>query len=485
MRMYKRQHPITMLLELKITDFIPLIIFMFSLNGKFPFWYLIPAAFGLLTVFSAFEKWYYTTYWVENNVLHVKQGLFVKKESYLNKERVQTINTSSNVLYQMLGLKKIQIETAGGGDEAEVSLAGITVEEATELIAMLNESASELKVEKTLEEVEVKEIITEEKQAREYKLTWKEILIASVTSGQFGLLFSLIFFVYHQVDEYIPKWIENSVKSYVMEHDIYGWIFMIAILLGLSWIISTIGYALKHGDFTVNRRNDEVRISQGLLEKKELVLKLHRIQGITIKEGILRQPFGYCAVQVEVIQSKGTGDEKEKVTLHPIIRKDRVQQLLAHLQLPYELNANITSLPKAALRRYLIDSFIFFAMLAIPLTGISIYFEKYYIMWALLPLAILIFTLGYATFKTNGYSVKGEQITLVYRSVGKYTGLIRRRHVQSMEKTQSYFQRRADLCTYKFSSASSSYKIEHTRVEDAERMQDWYKKKLRDRKSVV
>ncbi|WP_088338551.1 PH domain-containing protein [Bacillus cereus] len=476
--MYKRQHPITMLLELKITDFIPLIIFMFSLNGKFPFWYLIPAAFGLLTVFSAFEKWYYTTYWVENNVLHVKKGLFVKKESYLNKERVQTINTSSNVLYQMLGLKKIQIETAGGGDEAEVSLVGITVEEATELIAMLNESASELKVEKTLEEVEVKEIITEEKQAREYKLTWKEILIASVTSGQFGLLFSLIFFVYHQVDEYIPKWIENSVKSYVMEHDIYGWIFMIAILLVLSWIISTIGYALKHGDFTVNRRNDEVRISQGLLEKKELVLKLHRIQGITIKEGILRQPFGYCAVQVEVIQSKGTGDEKEKVTLHPIIRKDRVQQLLAHLQLPYELNANITSLPKAALRRYLIGSFIFFAMLAIPLTGISIYFEKYYIMWALLPLAILIFTLGYATFKTNGYSVNGEQITLVYRSVGKYTGLIRRRHVQSMEKTQSYFQRRADLCTYKFSSASSSYKIEHTRVEDAERMQDWYKKKL-------
>ncbi|MGY2611989.1 PH domain-containing protein [Bacillus pretiosus] len=475
--MYKRQHPITMLLELKITDFIPLIIFMFSLNGKFPFWYLIPAGFGLLTIFSAFEKWYYTTYWVENNVLHVKQGLFVKKESYLNKERVQTINTSSNVLYQMLGLKKIQIETAGGGDDAEVSLAGITVEEATELIAMLNEPTLEVKAEETSEVVE-KEIVTEEKQSTEYKLTWKEILLASVTSGQFGLLFSLIFFVYHQVDEYIPKWIENGVKSYVMEHDVYGWIFMVAILIVLSWIISTIGYALKHGNFTVNRRNDEVRISQGLLEKKELVLKLHRIQGITIKESILRQPFGYCAVQVEVIQSKGMGDEKEKVTLHPIIRKDRVQQLLAHLQLPYELNTNIISLPKVALRRYLIDSFIFFAMLAIPLIGISIYFEKHFIMWALIPLAILIFTLGYATFKTNGYSVNGEQITLVYRSVGKYTGLVRRRHVQSMEKTQSYFQRRAELCTYKFSNASSNYKLEHTRVADAERMQDWYKKRM-------
>ncbi|QWH41134.1 MULTISPECIES: PH domain-containing protein [Bacillus cereus group] len=476
--MYKRQHPITMLLELKLTDFIPLIIFMFSLNGKFPFWYLIPAGFGLLTVFSAFEKWYYTTYWVENNVLHVKQGLFVKKESYLNKERVQTINTSSGMLYQVLGLKKIKIETAGGGDDAEVSLAGITVEEATELIAMLNEPTPEVKAEETLEEVVETEIITEEEQATEYKLTWKEILLASITSGQFGLLFSLIFVVYNQVDEYIPKWIKNSVESYVMDHDIYGWIYMVAILLVVSWIISTIGYALKHGNFTVNRKNDEVRISQGLLERKELVLKLHRIQGITIKESILRQPFGYCAVQVEVIQSEG---KEEKVTLHPIIRKDRVQQLLTHLQLPYELNTNITSLPKAALRRYLIDSFIFFAMLAIPLTGIIIYFEKYFIMWALLPLAILIFTLGYATFKTNGYGVTGEQITMVHRSIGKHTGLVRRRHVQSIEKTQSYFQRRADLCTYTFSSASSNYKLEHTRVEDTERMQDWYKKRISEK----
>lgn len=472
--MYKRQHPITMLLELKITDFIPFIIFLFSLKGKFPFWYLVPIGFAIITIVSAIVGWYYKVYWVENNVLHVKEGLFVKKESYLNKERVQTINTSSSMLYQVLGLKKIKIETAGGGNEPEVSLAGITVEEATKLITMLNEPNSVVKIEETSEEI-VKEIIKEKEQATEYRLTWKEILIASVTSGQFGLLFSLIFFVYNQVDEYIPKWIKNRVESYVMDHDVYGWIYIVAILLVFSWIVSTIGYALKHGNFTVNRRNDEIRISQGLLERKELVLKLHRIQGITIKEGILRQPFGYCAVQVEVIQSEG---KEEKVTLHPIIRKDRVQQLLAHLQLPYELNTNIISLPKAALRRYFIDSFILFAILAIPLTGISIYIEKHYIIWALLPLAILIFTLGYATYKTNGYSVNGEQITLVYRSVGKYTGLVRRRHIQSIEKTQSYFQRRADLCTYKFSSASSNYKLEHTRVEDAERMQDWYKKRI-------
>lgn len=109
---------------------------------------------------------------------------------------------------------------------------------------------------------------------------------------------------------------KNSVTSYVMDHDIYGWIYMVAILLVVSWMISTIGYALKHGNFTVNRKNDEVRISQGLLERKELVLKLHRIQGITIKEGILRQPFGYCAVQVEVIQSEGKRRKSYTASYH-------------------------------------------------------------------------------------------------------------------------------------------------------------------------
>ena len=72
--------------------------------------------------FSA-VKWYFKVYWVEDNVVHIKHGVFVKKESYLNKDRVQNISTSSNVIYQILGLTKLNIEVAGGGTEPEVMLA--------------------------------------------------------------------------------------------------------------------------------------------------------------------------------------------------------------------------------------------------------------------------------------------------------------------------------------------------------------------------
>lgn len=106
-----------------------------------------------------------------------------------------------------------------------------------------------------------------------------------------------------------------------MDNGVYELIVMAAILMAVSWVISTAGYALKYANFKIERNGNEVRIVQGLFDKKEFVLKLHRIQAITVKEGILRQPFGYCSVEVEVIQSiEAAGNE---VTLHPFMKKKR------------------------------------------------------------------------------------------------------------------------------------------------------------------
>lgn len=142
MRVYKRQHPITILLGIRIASLLPLIMLvMFKPEEQVKPWYLfylfLLFVLFIMAIFSA-VKWYFKVYWVENNILHIKHGVFVKKESYLNKDRVQNISTSSNVIYQMLGLTKLNIEVAGGGSEPEVMLAGIKEDEAKELIALLN-----------------------------------------------------------------------------------------------------------------------------------------------------------------------------------------------------------------------------------------------------------------------------------------------------------------------------------------------------------
>ncbi|WP_264448664.1 PH domain-containing protein [Bacillus cereus] len=467
--MYKRQHPITILLGIRVATLLPFIfLVLFRSDGQVKPWYLLHLVLlfvvFIMVIFSS-VKWYFKVYWVENNIVHIKHGVFVKKESYLNKDRVQNISTSSNVIYQMLGLTKLNIEVAGGGSEPEVMLAGIREDEAKELIALLNKKRSAASEEVPMAE-ESKTI---------YQLTMKEILVASITSGRFGLVFSGLLLIYTEFNQFLPKWLINKVEAYVMDNGVYELIVMAAILMAISWVISTAGYALKYANFTIERNGNEVRIVQGLFDKKEFVLKLHRIQAITVKEGMLRQPFGYCSVEVEVIQSiEAAGNE---VMLHPFMKKRDVQQLLTYLQLPYEMEEEIIHLPKAALRRYIIMGWITSAVLAMPIIGASIYFKQNIALFTLVPLFIVFTLLAYARYTSSGYMIRENQLVMVYRGLAKYTGIMRSRHVQAVGYSQSHFQKKDELCTAAVSVAGQRYKVKHMQKGDALRIYNWYKEK--------
>ncbi|HDR7321931.1 MULTISPECIES: PH domain-containing protein [Bacillus] len=466
--MYKRQHPITILLGIRISGLFPFILLVIFRSDENEPWYLfyfvLLFLLFVMAIFSA-VKWYFKVYWIENNILHIKHGVFVKKESYLNKERVQNVSTSSNIIYQILGLTKLNIEVAGGGSEPEVMLAGIKEDEAKELIALLHKERS----------VVAEEVPAEEGSKTVYQLKAKEILFASITSGRFGLVFSMLVILYTEFNQFLPEWLINKVEAYVMDNGVYELIVMAAILMAISWVISTAGYALKYANFKIERNGNEIRIVQGLFDKKEFVLKLHRIQAITVKEGILRQPFGYCSVEVEVIQSiESAGNE---VMLHPFMKKKDVQQLLAYLQLPYEMEEEIVHLPKAALRRYIIMGWITTAVLAVPIVSASIYFKQYIALFTLIPLCIGFTILAYARYTNGGYMMRENQLTMVYRGLAKYTGIMRRRHIQAVGYNESYFQKKDELCTAAVSVAGHRYKVKHMRKEDTLRIYNWYKEK--------
>ncbi|RWS42022.1 hypothetical protein EKA14_16365 [Bacillus mycoides] len=466
--MYKRQHPITILLGIRVATLLPFIFLVLFRSDENEPWYLFYfVLLFLLTIMAIFSavKWYFKVYWVENNILHIKHGVFVKKESYLNKDRVQNISTSSNIIYQMLGLTKLNIEVAGGGTEPEVMLAGIKEDEAKELIALLHKERS----------VVTEEVPAAEESKTVYQLTTKEILFASITSGRFGLVFSGLLLIYSEFNEFLPRWLINKVEAYVMDNGVYELIVMAAILMVVSWVVSTAGYALKYANFKIERKGNEIRIVQGLFEKKEFVLKLHRIQAITVKEGILRQPFGYCSVEVEVIQSiESAGNE---VMLHPFMKKQDVQQLLTYLQLPYEMEDEIVHLPKAALRRYIIMGWVTSVVLAVPIVGASIYFKQHIALFTLIPLCVVFTILAYARYTNGGYMMRENQLTMVYRGLAKYTGIMRRRHVQVVGYNQSYFQKKDELCTAASAVAGHGYEVKHMRKEDALRIYNWYKEK--------
>jgi len=64
-------------------------------------------------------------YKFDEDGIHMRWGIIVRREIMLNYSRIQDIHLQSNVVERWLGLARIQVQTASGGGDAEMTLEGI------------------------------------------------------------------------------------------------------------------------------------------------------------------------------------------------------------------------------------------------------------------------------------------------------------------------------------------------------------------------
>lgn len=109
------------------------ILFVYIVNSNHTVRFYGAIALGVLFIWlvaASIIKWRRFTYRIEDDEFRIEEGLFVTKKRYISIDRIQTMNTSAGLVQQIFKLVKLQIETAGGGKEAEAVLSAISVEEA-------------------------------------------------------------------------------------------------------------------------------------------------------------------------------------------------------------------------------------------------------------------------------------------------------------------------------------------------------------------
>src|SRR5690606_23675729 len=105
---------------------------------------------------------------------------------------------------------------------------------------------------------------------------------------------------------------------------------------------------LKYSGFTLKKVENDLIITRGLLEKKQLTIPLHRIQAIRISENLLRQPFGFASVFVESAGGSALNEESAKVLVLPIIKKRDIVKTLAPFLENKVFHSDLTPAPKRA-----------------------------------------------------------------------------------------------------------------------------------------
>jgi len=276
-----------------------------------------------------------------------------------------------------------------------------------------------------------------------------------------------------QFEELIPyDKIFNELKSFISNGLVFISTIVFFILL-LAWLVSVVGTIIKYADFTVKKVDDDLIISRGLLEKRQLTIPLNRVQGILICENLIRQPLGLGSVYLE---SAG-GSEKEdrsKALILPIMMKKEMVSLLGHFFPDYNFVPNLVPSPKRAIKRYMLRNLIF----PLLLVTLSFLFLRPwgYLSLLLIPVAVI---WAFLDHRDASWNLQDQQLTLTYRGIGKNTIFMKKNKIQSLSIRQSYFQKKQGLstveATIKSGIGGSGGKVVDIEDQDSMNIYNWYK----------
>lgn len=91
--------------------------------------YVLKAIASNVAIFVTFPLLYFRfhtmRYRFDEDGIHMRWGILVRREIMLNYSRIQDIHLQSNIVERWLGLARIEVQTASGSANAEMTLEGI------------------------------------------------------------------------------------------------------------------------------------------------------------------------------------------------------------------------------------------------------------------------------------------------------------------------------------------------------------------------
>ncbi|GAE25008.1 hypothetical protein JCM9140_977 [Halalkalibacter wakoensis JCM 9140] len=396
---------------------------------------------------SGITHWLTFKYRFEDGELYIQKGFLIKKKRYIQHKRVQSIDITAGVLQRLFGLVKLKIETAGGGAEPEVNLIAISREEAETIRSKLLNKRVEL------EESEHEELTLGEEADAQSDYTWsltsRRLVIAALTSSGLGLTISAVAALFSQIEQFLPEALYEQLFGFFARSGFVLIATIAAIVILVSWCISFLGTLLKYGGFKIEKYGNELVITRGLLEQRQLTIHVHKVTAVRVVRNLFRQPFGFGSVYIESAGG-GTNEEQLSTVLLPITRDDEMVTLLSTILPKYAQHFEVDPVPKRSLIRFLLRATWFPLLVALSI-GWFLHPAGYYSL-GIVPIAVLF---GYWQYKDAGSGLNEKLLWIRSRKISQMLVVSEKPKIQAAEIRTSFFQRKKRLASFRFSVLSS------------------------------
>ncbi len=420
----------------------------------------------LMLISSVFNSLNWAFFWYrhEPGYVHIHRGVLFKSERSIKRERVQSVNVYTNILQRAIGLATLQIKTAGTGTEAEVNLRALTLDEVEEIKANLKKEQHP--------GIEA----AEESEQAVHRLDGKDLWLAAITSGRFLVLFSVAALLFSQLFPYVPDRMYEYALELLIDVPVTAIAIAVVLLFLLSWALSIISFVVQYARFTIRRYEDRLEITWGILKQNHVTVGLNRLQALVVKEGVLRQPLGLSTLFIEVAGGGAEGQEQISM-LHPLVRVKGLPDFLGAILPEYRVPSSPVELPPRSLRRYMLRAMAPTALFAAGAWAVLADLDIG-IGWAAFALLLPAAVLAVSRHGNGKTSINGNQLTLRFRDLNRYTVLINKPHLQSLSILANPFQRYNDLRTVEAAVLSSpggkSFRVKDVDAEETGRLWEWY-----------
>src|SRR5215208_5285354 len=308
-------------------------------------WWLLVLGALVLLAWSTVE-WLRRTYELESGALRLEEGVLARKLRAVPFDRIQQVDLVRKPLHRLLGVATLRVETAGGGSAAEVDLDVVTLDEARALRASL------LKAKARLTDATV-DFTAPRAERVLLRLGLGEVMLAGITGSRAAAALVVLGPI-SQASDWFPglsDWLFSRFDPEAVTPTTPAAFAAVAVLGAVVWLgLAAASSIVTDYGFTLARAGNDLVVRRGLLERREAVLPLARLQVVRIEESLLRRALGLASIRIQSAGRAGRSDQTAGRLAIPVLQRAQVNRVLEEL-LPGAAPVPRLLLPPPAARR--------------------------------------------------------------------------------------------------------------------------------------
>lgn len=460
---WRRLHPLTLVYRgvMNLPGLaIPLYFAFIQKDASEIIYITIFLVFGLLAFPSIVLAYYFFEFLVTPKEIVIKSGVFNRQTRSIPIRRVQNIEINQNFLHKILGLARVNIETAGDV-ETEGALEYVSKNDAEDVRRVIRTYQNKIE-EENVDPSDIEPAILDEDSPEErdrknekapdiegkplFKLSLKDALVFGALRFR-PLVFMLVFWAFavaqqfaffpafggFDISDHLSSLFNQSVSTIALT--------IILVLMAasfLSWIFDILLTLNAFYGFVLTKDGNKLLTKQGFFNTRRGAIPLKMLQIVHLTTNLIRRKLGFWGVTIETA-GFGANMKRPEVAV-PFARKVRVVALARDI-LPFEYPGEFRKVSKKTIRRAMVRYSIPFLFI---LAAAYFWFDWAYWALALYPAAYFMARLSYLY---RGYWLSDEAVIIKSGYFFTKISIIPIRKIQTLNISESFFQRRLRLAS--------------------------------------